>query len=382
MFKQRKMGIALSASLVIVAAAVLGISVLSSAKDAKESASDAPSAMMVREGELIRIPENSPLRTRLTIAAVAESNAPHVLSVPAIVEADPASISNILPPLSGRVTRLDVNVGDHVRAHQELAVLDSPDLTQAVADAVKARDAERLADEALRRAQGVNEVGANAIKDLEQAQSAQAQAKAELQRAEERLTSIMPEGSAANARQLTLRAPIAGVVTALDVGVGSLANDVTQPILTIANLDSVFVTARVPESASSAVSKGLAADIVFPSAKGEKLHGTVTSVSPVLDPDSRRLLARIRMPNRDDRLKPNMYATVELQIAVDRSISVPPSALLMNNDDTTVLVEVKPWVFARRVVQLGGEDGGSVRIISGLKAGERVVVRGGVLLND
>jgi cobalt-zinc-cadmium efflux system membrane fusion protein len=60
----------------------------------------------------------------------------------------------------------------------------------------------------------------------------------------------------------------------------------------------------------------------------------------------------------------------------------PPSALLMNNDSTTVFVEVAPWTFVRRTVELGHEDEDSVRIVSGLAAGDRIVVRGGVLLND
>ena len=64
------------------------------------------------------------------------------------------------------------------------------------------------------------------------------------------------------------------------------------------------------------------------------------------------------------------------------AISVPTSALLMNNDDTTVFVEVAPWTFARRKVETGYEDNGQARIVHGLKTGERVVSAGGVLLND
>jgi cobalt-zinc-cadmium efflux system membrane fusion protein len=64
------------------------------------------------------------------------------------------------------------------------------------------------------------------------------------------------------------------------------------------------------------------------------------------------------------------------------AVSVPSSALLMNNDRTTVLVEVAPWTFVRRVVELGSEDHETVRIVGGLQPGERVVTRGGVLLND
>jgi cobalt-zinc-cadmium efflux system membrane fusion protein len=63
-------------------------------------------------------------------------------------------------------------------------------------------------------------------------------------------------------------------------------------------------------------------------------------------------------------------------------VFVPESALLMNNDTTSVFVEVAPWTFERRAVELSYDDGGDTRVLKGLKSGDRVVVRGGVLLND
>jgi cobalt-zinc-cadmium efflux system membrane fusion protein len=336
----------------------------------------------VKDGTRIRVPDNSPLRSRLVVAAVTQSAATHSLSVPAVVEADAASVASVLAPLTGRVTRIAVNVGDHVEAHQVLAVLDSPDLTQAVADVGKARDAEQLAQRALERAKGVTDAGAIAQKDLEQAASADVQARAEAARAEGRLNALTSDPAGVNGRQLVIRAATSGYVTALNVGTGSLINDVTAPLMSIANLDSVWISARVPEDSSAAVSKGLNADIVLPALPRQLLHGTVSSVSAVVDADSRRVVARIRMPNRDGRLKPNMFATVSLAIAQPAATNLPSSALLMDNDSITVLVEVAPWVFERRSVEIGSEDGEVVHVISGVKPGDRVVVRGGVLLND
>jgi cobalt-zinc-cadmium efflux system membrane fusion protein len=366
----------------LCAASLLGLALSGCGKSKDESTTAAPPAMVVQDGAQIRIPENSPMRPRIVVAPVGQTTEAHVLAVPAVVEADPAAIANLLPPLTGRVERLLVNIGDQVQVNQTLAILDSPDLTQAVADVKKARDAEHLADEALKRAQGVNDAGANAIKDLEQAQSGAAQASAERERAEARLNVLMPQGPGANDRQLVIKAPMAGVITALNVGVGSMINDVTQPLLTLANIDSVWITARVPEAEAASAAKGLAADITLPAFPGQTLHGTVTSVAAVLDADTRRMQLHIRMANHDQRLKPNMYAVAALHIPQNAAVVVPPSALLMNNDAITVLVEVQPWVFERRVVQTGDEDGNAVRILSGLKSGERVVVRGGVLLND
>jgi cobalt-zinc-cadmium efflux system membrane fusion protein len=77
-----------------------------------------------------------------------------------------------------------------------------------------------------------------------------------------------------------------------------------------------------------------------------------------------------------------MYATVRLAAPAEGGVIVPQSALLMNHDAISVLVEVRPWAFQRRPVRIGDETETSAHVISGLQPGERVVVRGGVLLND
>ncbi|HJV01420.1 MAG TPA: efflux RND transporter periplasmic adaptor subunit [Burkholderiaceae bacterium] len=340
-----------------------------------------PVAMTQRRGDDIVVPASSPLRQRLQVAPVSAGAASHNVALPAVVEADPARTVNIVPPLAGRLTELRVRLGDAVRKGQILAVISSPDLAQAHADAEKARDARELADRALQRARGVNEAGANAGKDMEQAHSAFVQAVAEATRAEARLQALGADG-AGNKNMLAISAPVAGIVTALNSGAGSYLNDLSAPLMTIANLDQVWIAASVPENLVASVDKGQQAKVSFAAYPNQVHDGVVGFVSAVLEADTRRNKARIAMSNADGRLKPNMYATVSLAVPQTSGLSVPAAALLMNNDNTTVFVEVAPWTFARRTVETGAEDGDSVRIVSGLRAGERVVVRGGVLLND
>ena len=337
--------------------------------------------MMVRQKDSIAIPDQSPLRARLQVAAIEAAATTHTIALPAVVEADPAQTVNILPPLTGRLSELKVKLGDTVRQGQVLAVISSPDLAQAQADADKAHDAAELASRALQRARGVHEAGANAGKDLEQAQSNYTQAAAEATRADTRLAALgAAHGSKAHG--LTLTAPVSGTVTALNSGIGAYLNDPTAALMTIANLDQVWVTANVPENLLALVAKGQSAEVRLNAEPGQTRRGAIAFVSAVLDADSHRSKARIAFANRDGRLKPNMYASVSLAVPQSPGVRVPASALLMNNDSTTVFVEVAPWTFARRAVETGMEDGELVTIVSGLRAGERVVVRGGVLLND
>jgi cobalt-zinc-cadmium efflux system membrane fusion protein len=349
---------------------------------ANPNTSDAVGPAVVRSGDKLTVPANSPLRSRLMVSPVNASAASHTLSLPGIVEADPARTVNILPPLTGRLIALKVKLGDEIKQGQLLAVVSSPDLDQAYSDVDKARDALDLARKALDRARGVHDAGANAQKDFEQANSNYEQALAESKRAEARLLTLDSNSRTGKVRALNINAPISGTVSALNYGAGSYINDATSSIMTISNLDHVWVTANVPEDLLASVAKGQTADIELPAYPGQKLHGTISFVSALLEPDTHRNKTRIAFANPDGKLKPNMYASVNISVPQSKQIVVPTSALLMNNDSTTVFVEVGPWTFVRRTVELGHEDEDSVRILSGLTAGDRVVVRGGVLLND
>ncbi|MDR3454571.1 MAG: efflux RND transporter periplasmic adaptor subunit [Rhodoferax sp.] len=340
---------------------------------------EAAGPMLVRQGDKLMVPDNSPLRKRLLVSPVNAQAFAHVLTVPGVVEADSALTVNILPPLTGRLTELKVKLGDSVKKGQLLAVVQSPDLDQAYSDADKARDALDLARKALDRARSVHDAGANAVKDLEQANSNYAQAQAESTRAQARLSTL---NGGSKSRMLGINAPVSGTVTALNAGLGAFITDPTATLMTVANLDNVWVTASIPEDLLASVAKGQAVDVDFSAYPGQKFHGVVRFVGALLEPDTHRNKTRIRFANPDGKLKPNMYASVSIAVPQSTQVVVPTSALLMNNDSTTVFVEVAPWTFMRRVVELGREDGDNVRILSGLAAGDRIVVRGGVLLND
>ena len=330
------------------------------------------------------MPADSPLRKRLAVAAVSAAAPIHTIDIPGVVEADPANTVNILPPLTGRLLELKVKLGDVVKAGQIVAVMSSPDLAQAYADADKARDALELAQKDQQRGEGVNSAGANAAKDLEQIKSNTNQALAEFNRAQARLKTLgVSSDSKDNTnRLLTIVTPVSGTVTALNPGKGAYLNDPTASIMTIANLDTVWVTANVPEDLVSKLHKDQSAEISLQSYPDQTWQGKINSISAVLEPDTHRNKARISFNNADGRLKPNMYANVKLATAQAGKLMIPTSALLMNNDSITVFVETSPWVFVRRTVTIGSEDGEQVSVLSGLAANERVIVRGGVLLND
>lgn len=369
-------GIALGL-LLIVGLFTHGFGLLGGAAKSKE----APS--LLRQGDKITIPEGSVLRGRLSVMAVTAESVSTKLVLPGIVESNPAFTAAVLPQLGGRVLELKVGLGERVIRGQALAVIDSADLDQAYDDNDKAADTFRLTEKNLARQEEQVKMGAASERDLDQVRSDHAQAVAEYTRTQARLKLL---GVAADAkgrsRLLTVSAPVGGSVTSLTVASGNMINDPSQVIMTIADLSTIWVTALAPEKDVAAVSKNLEAEVRLAAYPNRVLHGKVLFVSDVIDPDSRRNKIRIAFPNPDYAIRPNMFATVTLAGPTQPRVMLPTSALLMNNDRTSVFVATAPWTFERRIVEPELQEGDIVVIRSGIESGEQVVVKGGILLND
>jgi cobalt-zinc-cadmium efflux system membrane fusion protein len=338
---------------------------------------------LMRQGPRIFVPENSPLRERLTVVPAPAKPQSGRITAPGMVESNPARTVAVLPPGGGRVQALKVSLGDRVQRGQVLAVIDSPDLAQAYDDNDKAVSAARLAAANFKRTEEQFKIGAVAQRDLDQARTDNQQAVAEYARTRARLRSMdAPEDARGSGRLLSVRAPVPGSVTTLATAPGAMINDTTQSIMSIADLSVVWVTAQVAEKDLPAVAPGQDAEVTVAAYPGKTLHGKVLFVSAVIEPDSRRNKTRIAFENPDYALKPNMFATVTLYGPALTRVVLPSSALLMNNDRTTVFVATAPWTFERRTVEPLLEESSQVTIASGVQPGEQVVVKGGILLND
>jgi cobalt-zinc-cadmium efflux system membrane fusion protein len=340
-------------------------------------------AALVHQGERIFVPESSPLRQRLTVAAAPAESRSALVIAPGVVESDPARTVNVLPPGVGRVREVRVALGDRVQRGQVLATIDSPDLAQAYSDYDKAAAAAALAARNLHYQEEQLKIGAAAQRDLESARNDESQAAAEYERTRVRLRAMgAAEDARGAARLLLVRAPAAGSITALSAAPGATINDDTQSIMTLADLSVVWVTALVAEADVGSVARNQDAEVSIDAYPGRTLHGKVLFVADVIEADSRRDKARIAFPNPDAWLKPNMFARVTLHGPALERVVLPSSALLMNNDRTSVFVATAPWTFERRSVQPLLEEGSQVVIEAGIAPGEPVVIKGGILLND
>ncbi|MQA40968.1 efflux RND transporter periplasmic adaptor subunit [Rugamonas aquatica] len=340
----------------------------------------APASAVVRKGAALSVPAASPLRQSLQLATVEEHDVARTIPVPAVVEADPAHLVRVVPPVSGRIGQLLKHLGDTVKAGDALFTMDSADVAAAYSDNGKAQAGLTLARHNLERQKELRAADISARKDLEQAESDYAQALSESERSKARLSQL--GAGAGNGRLYTLRSPLSGHVIELNGGQGGFWNDTNAPVMVVADLSTVWLSASVQEKDLSAVFAGQTADIELNAYPGEHIAGKVGYVSEVLDADTRTVKVRVAVDNRNGRLKPGMFARVTFSAAPHRGVVVPASALVQNGTQTQVYVETAAWTFEARTVTTGIHSGDQVEIATGLKAGARIVAKEGVLLND
>jgi len=324
------------------------------------------------------IAKESPLRGQLAIEIVARRPVRPQFLAPASVEADPARLAKIFPPLTGQVKQLLVRQGDLVRKQQPLFVIDAPDLVTARADVLRARTVLIQTEQALRRTQDLLEHSVAAKRDVEEAQAARDVARDDLRRAETRLRLLGIKSADVDA-PLVVRSPLAGQVLSLATAPGEFRNDPTTPLLVVADLSTLWVTASVPERDVERVHQHDEASVRVAAFPTREFPARVHFIENLLDPDTRTVKVRLQLQNPGALLKPGMFATVTFFASPTATIVVPTTALQVA-DGTFVWVETAPWTFVKRSVQIASQDRDRAIIAAGLSPGDRIVVRNGALL--
>jgi len=356
---------------------LVGLLLLLGCGQSKQSA-PAPD-MYERQGNRVLVPKGSPLRDRIKVEPATEQLIQSQLLAPASVESDPARLAKISPPLSGRVEKLFVHLGDRVEKGQPLLILNAPDLVQAQADFVKAQSGLAQSQKTYARQKDLHEHGIGAQRDLEQAETDRTVAQSELGRAKKRLEQL-GVSTDAPVGPLVVRSPITGRVVDLAVTGGEFKNDMNAVLMTVADLSTVWLTASVQEKDLRRVKVGDEATAVFSAYPDEHFVGKVFSVADLLDLDTRSVKVRVAIDNPDGRFKPGMFATVRFAGTSTPRVVVPTTALVQRGDESFAFVEVGDFVFEPRRVATGPQQGGVTVITEGLDAGTRVVTSEALVL--
>jgi cobalt-zinc-cadmium efflux system membrane fusion protein len=322
----------------------------------------------------------------LQVVTVQPSVWPRVLRLNGAVAYNGFLTTPVITQVSGPVSRIVVSPGEAVHKGQPMLYVSSPDYSQLRANYLKARDAHSLAHKNYARAQDLYVHHAIAERDLQAAESAEIQAQADLQAAEQsvRILGIpRPETLVENpvSPEVPLLASIDGQAVERLCAPGQVILAGQTQCFTISNMQTVWVLANVYENQLAFVHVGDPVTIRT-EAYPDVFRGRISFMGAALDPASRTLQARIDTSNPGGKLKKDMYVTATVVAGqIKDALLVPDSSVLRSSENEPfVYIAVGSDQFARRPVKLGESGDGQTQVLSGLQPGDRVAANGSLFL--
>jgi membrane fusion protein, heavy metal efflux system len=298
----------------------------------------------------------------------------------------------VFSPYSGRITRVIAGLGDAVKQGAPLATLEASEFVQAQSDLKSAAAQIKLARINETRKHALYDAKGGSLQDWQSAQADLATAETALNAVRDRLR-ILGKSPAAIAKLeqaavidpiATLTAPIAGVVVDRQVGPGQyVQSGAGTPVFTIADPSSVWLLANVREANSGQVKLGQSVEVHVLAYPKRVFTARVTHVAALVDPMTHRLPVRAELENRDGALKPEMFANYRILTSdATQSPAVPESAVVHEGEAAHVWVLEGESLLELRAIHTGRSDAGLIEVLDGLKAGERVVTKGSLFIDQ
>lgn len=326
-----------------------------------------------------------------------------------VIDVDADHSTPVVAPYAGQVLRVMAELGQTVTKGEPLLIIRGSEFVEARDAVVSASAQNQTAIAQLQTAQAnaerqaqLYQTAGGALKDLQQArrdlveaQGGARAAAASLNAARGKL-SVMGKSAQeiahfergterANAAS-ALRAPISGVVADRSVASGQYVGaGGDKPLFVVTDPSSVWLVAQVPESDAANVHRGDRVQVTTPAWPGRRFEARIAQVGAALDPDTHRLPVRATIANPDGALKPRMFASFTIlheQPAATAAVLIPASAVIYEGDAARVWVAGAGLTLRPRTITVASRENGMVRVLSGLRRGERIVTAGAIFVNE
>lgn len=327
------------------------------------------------------------------------------LSAPVRITTTQQGLAKIAPRVPGRLVAIKVQLGERVKAGQILGMLESPELGTLRANYMSAATKARVALSNFTREKGLLQKGITSEREMRDAESVYAAAKADLDAADSRLHALglgeeeiqsLKSDEHFSAR-FPARAPIDGTIIDITGAVGESVES-TAALFTVANLSELWAQLDIVEAQLARIRKGQLVELTIAAAPGRRFQGRIDYIGDVVEEKSRAVHVRVVIPNPDGLLKPGMFAKAEVltgtapdggtadggaaQPRTAANIVLPRESVQRVGGDDLVFVETIPNQFLPTRVQVGTATADEAEILSGITEGQRVVSQGAFALKS
>ena len=352
-------------------------------KDVTAQTGASPTTEQKRANNIVQVSEEMLRDLRITTSKVELHRGGEASSLLGELGVNLNAYAEVSAPLPARVVSLQAIEGQRVRVGEPLAILESGELAKARGDLATAEARRDLAQRALDRKRGLNAEKIVPTREVQEAESETIAAEAQVRSARAALQTLGASDQAsagASPSTLVLRSPVTGVVLERTLALGQTA-DPSKPLFRIGDLSTLWLTVHAFESDAVRLTTGAPARITFAALPDRMFQGKVALIGQSVDADSRTVSVRIDLPNRDGLLRPGMSGTAWLPVGAQGTLlAVPAAAVQRVRDRWCVFIPQDNRTFEIRPVGRGRDIAGEVEILSGVRAGEPIVVDGAFLL--
>jgi membrane fusion protein, heavy metal efflux system len=332
-------------------------------------------------------------RQSIEVVSVSERNFPLQREAVGSIDFNEDLSTQVFAPYQGRIVQLFAKLGDNVSKGQTLFTIQSPDLIQADATLIAAAGVHDLTTRALKRAQELYTVQGISEKDLQQAVSDQQTAEGALKAARNAVEVFGKTGAEIERMvktriidpYLVVPSPISGRVTARNAAPGLFVQPGNPPApYGVADISRVWMNASVIESDMPLVHKGQKIEVSVLALAGRVFTGEISTVGATVDPQLHRGMVRAEVDDPHHELLPGMFASFVIITGAPLSaMAVPADGVVREGDGTmTVWVTTDRHHFTKRTITIGLQHAGYDQVLDGLKAGEQVVTKGAIFLDN
>ena len=346
-------------------------------------------------------PELSTMSPATTPTSTAPSTAPIVTAQVTVGSSDPVlslagkvsygedRYSKISSALVGRVQKIHAKLGDYVQTGDILVTIESPEIASAYSEFIKEHSDLTYAHRAYELAKDLYDIKALPQKDLKQAENDFIKAKAAFRRARERLLALQvpkkelekPLSRQTITSSYQIHSPIEGTVVERTVTPGQSVNgEPTQVLFTIADLSKVQVIADVYEKDLGLVKVNQKATVSVESYPDIGFPASISTIGDLVDPTTRTIKLRALVNNADHKLKPGMFARLNVRLSHESTLPLIPQDAVVEIDGSMHVYVMQENKYVKRSVKIGLPSAGQVVVLDGLQPGEEIVVKGAVLL--
>ncbi|UYW01079.1 efflux RND transporter periplasmic adaptor subunit [Flavobacterium agricola] len=334
------------------------------------------------KNNIITLTENSTIKSRLVIASPTEELVNIDLVVNGFVKAIPSQYAQIAPPFAGRITQSYIKLGQKVNVGTPIFSLSSSDYYAAQQDYLANVQELKNAEINLKRQQDLFDNAVGVKRELEEAQTDYSIKKLAVDNATAslRVYNVNP-ATMKMGEALVITSPIAGTVISNDLILGQYIKEDSEPLVTVAELNKVWVAAQVKEKDLAILNDLDEVELTSEAYSNLPFTGKVVNIGQVVNEETRSVEILIEVDNTKNSLKPGMYVSVKLKDTGKQTLVVPAKAVFQQNDSQFVYVQVGPDQFKKQnVTTFSTEDANKTAILEGLNATDKIITDGGIYL--